>query len=155
MNVTTKCHGDFTVDNILVHRDTGIPVLIDPSDDNILKGPLFDISRLMQSLLGGYEFLNSDGTDTDLTWQGESLKISYLDLKSQKYDELATWLLKDILPNRLHQNEIMAIQFHLGVLYARMLTHRLVINENSMYKYLAVSIQYLNKFYEEVTYENE
>ncbi len=155
MNSTEKCHGDFTVDNILVSSKTGLPILIDPSDDNTLKGPLIDISRLMQSLLGGYEFLNRDILQVDLELTRDPIHIGYHDMTSHKYDELSKWLFEDVLPNKLTENELKAVKFHVGVFYARMLTHRFLVDEKSMFKYVAVAIRYLNEFYEDVTNGHE
>ena len=150
MKSTERCHGDFTVDNILVRRETGLPILIDPSDDNLLKGPLIDISRLMQSLLAGYEFLNQDSSEVNLIFDQDKILIEFHDLNSNKYNELSNWLFKDVLPKKLTENEIIAIKFHIGIFYSRMLTHRILINEKTIYKYVAVSIRYLNEFLEEV-----
>jgi len=150
MKSTERCHGDLTVDNILVRTETGLPILIDPSDDNLLKGPLIDISRLMQSLLGGYEFLNKDTSEVNLIFDQDKILIDFHDLNSDKYDDLSNWLFKDVLPKKLTENEIKAVKFHVGIFYSRMLTHRILINEKTMYKYVAVSIRYLNEFFEEV-----
>lgn len=89
MKSTERCHGDLTVDNILVRTETGLPILIDPSDDNLLKGPLIDISRLMQSLLGGYEFLNQDTSEVNLIFDQSKIHIDFHDLNSNKYDVLS------------------------------------------------------------------
>jgi hypothetical protein len=150
MKSTERCHGDLTVDNILVRTETGLPILIDPSDDNLLKGPLIDISRLMQSFLGGYEFLNKDTSEVNLIFDQDKILIDFHDLNSNKYDDLSNWLFKDVLPKKLTENEIKAVKFHVGIFYSRMLTHRILINEKTMYKYVAVSIRYLNEFFEEV-----
>jgi len=154
MTYASKCHGDFTVDNILIRNVSNEPILIDPSDDNLLKGPLFDFSRLMQSLLGGYEFLNLDENDVAMSWANEAVYINYLDTKSSSYMRLSEWLFDEILEQSLSQMEIKAIKFHVGVLYSRMLTHRLLINEDSMFKYAAVSIKMLNEFYQEMNNGN-
>lgn len=149
---TNRCHGDFTVDNILVRTESDSPILIDPSDDNLLKGPLIDISRLMQSLLGGYEFLNLDTSHVNLKFHQNEIHIDYRDMSSNRYNELSNWLIEDVLSKKLGETELKAIKFHVGVLYSRMLTHRFLIDEKTMYKYVAVSIRFLNEFYEEVNY---
>ena len=150
MNTTDRCHGDFTVDNILFRTTTSSPILIDPSDDNVLKGPLIDISRLMQSFLGGYEFLNQDNAQVEVKFGPDKIFIEYSDVKSYKYVELAHWLIDDVLPGKLSEAELKAVKFHVGIFYSRMITHRFLIDEKTMYKYVAVSIRYLNEFYEEV-----
>jgi len=155
MKSTERCHGDFTVDNILVRTKIGLPILIDPSDDNLLKGPLIDISRLMQSFLGGYEFLNQNASEVNLRFDKDKYILAHHDLNSYKYDNLSNWLFKDVLPKKLTENELKAIKFHVGVFYSRMMTHRFLIDEKTMYKYVAVSIRCLNEFYEEVGNGNE
>lgn len=155
MNSTNRCHGDFTVDNILVRTETGSPVLIDPSDDNLLKGPLIDLSRLMQSFFGGYESLNMDTSKVNVKFDQNKTHINFHDVKSYKYVELSFWLYKEVLPKKLTGDELKAIKFHVGVFFSRMLTHRFLIDEKSMYKYIAISIKYLNEFYQEVNYGDE
>jgi hypothetical protein len=153
MRTTPKCHGDFTVDNILIENATNSPVLIDPSDDNIIKGPLFDISRLMQSLLGGYEFLNTDNSVVKIALKPDQSEIEYMEARSSRYLEISEWLYTEIFPDILNENEILSIKFHVGVFYTRMLTHRYVINGETAMKYAAVSIRYLNEFYQSANNE--
>jgi hypothetical protein len=153
MSTSTRCHGDFTVDNILVKKQIDKPVLIDPSDDNLLKGPLVDFSRLMQSLLGGYEFLNQDDSQVEVTYRKDVVTIKYNDLTSSRYSELSKWLIEDVLPKHLSKNEIMSIKFHVGVFFARMLTHRQVINDKTLIKYYAVALVFLNEFFKDVSNE--
>jgi hypothetical protein len=152
MTSSTRCHGDLTVDNILIRDSSNpLPILIDPSDDNILKGPLIDASRLMQSLRAGYEFLNEDISTVRARFDRDAVYLDYSDYKSQRYEELSRWVTNEILPEILTNDEILAINFHVGVFYARMLTHRLNINHKNALKYFAVSIVMLDKFYKEVS----
>jgi serine/threonine protein kinase len=68
---TKAIHGDLTIDNMLVD-DSGKVLLIDPSDDNSIRGPIIDYSRLLQSLDGGYEFLNQlEAEDVSLIYSIE------------------------------------------------------------------------------------
>ena len=147
---SSKCHGDLTIDNILVRKVSHDPVVIDPSDDNLIKGPFYDMSRLMQSLLGGYEFLNMQTSDVEVRFEAETTYIKFLDMKSSQYTEIASWLYDEVFPRMLSKNEILSIKFHVGIFYSRMLTRRILIDEKTVIKYLAVSIQYLNEFYEDV-----
>jgi len=51
-------HGDVIVDNLLVSKSTGRPLIIDPAPDgNIIQGPVFDFGKNLQSLYCGYETL--------------------------------------------------------------------------------------------------
>jgi hypothetical protein len=155
MRTSEKCHGDLTVENILVRKKTNRPVLIDPSDDNQIRGPLLDSSRLMQSFLGGYEFLNSDKSGVEIRFESNATYINYGNFKSSQYLQLSEWLYKEVLPTSLNESEIKSIKFHVGILYARMLTHRYLIDEQTMFKYFATAIQYLNEFYMDIGGENE
>jgi hypothetical protein len=63
-NLHTKIHGDLTFENIMVRQD-GHPFLIDPLSSFMdtrqqprgfgITSPLFDLGKLLQSSLGGYE----------------------------------------------------------------------------------------------------
>jgi hypothetical protein len=152
MTLTDLCHGDLTVDNILViPKLENRPIIIDPSDDNNIKGPLIDASRMMQSLRGGYEFLNLDDDPVDFYIHDHELHLSFKQLKSSIYQDLDDWLTSTILPNLLTTNEIQALNFHVGLFYTRMLSHRFRTNPNNILKYYGTSVEFLNNFYNEVS----
>jgi hypothetical protein len=142
-------HGDLTVDNILVDLPTRDVLVIDPSDDNQIRGPIIDFARHMQSLLYGYEFLNEEETPVVLGEQDGLPEITYRDDRSARYAELGEFVVSQIMPRYLTPAEQRSVLFHVGLFYGRMLTHRVVINPGTALKYYAVCVQALNRFLEQ------
>lgn len=142
-------HGDLTVDNVLVDLPSRDVLVIDPSDDNQIRGPVIDFARHMQSLLYGYEFLNEDETPVVLGSRDGLPEIVYRNNRSARYSELADHVVSTIMPRHLTPGEQRAVLFHVGLFYGRMLTHRVVINPDNALKYYGVCIQALNRFIEQ------
>lgn len=141
-------HGDLTMDNILVEGDK--PILIDPSDDNQIKGPIIDFGRHMQSLVAGYEFLNNDESPVDLVINSDlGLEINFYNHRSATYMQLCEHVESVIMKKYLTDAESRSVLFHSGLLYGRMLAHRVVINPANTLKYYAVCVVLLNKFYQQ------
>lgn len=141
-------HGDLTMDNILVDGDN--PILIDPSDDNQIKSPIVDFGRHMQSLVAGYEFLNNDESPVDLSVDSDlSLSVNFYNHRSATYMQLCDHVEKVVIPKYLTKAESRTVLFHAGLLYGRMLAHRVVINPGNTLKYYAVCVVLLNKFYQQ------
>ncbi|MCZ2829745.1 lysylphosphatidylglycerol synthase domain-containing protein [Modestobacter sp. VKM Ac-2986] len=139
-------HGDLTVDNILVDLPTRDVLVIDPSDDNQVRGPIIDFARHMQSLLYGYEFLNEDESPVLLGARDGMPEITYRDDRSARYAELADFVSTEVIPRHLSVAEQRSVLFHVGLFYGRMLTHRVVINSGTVLKYYGVCLQALNRF---------
>lgn len=139
-------HGDLTVDNILVDLAADKLLLIDPSDDNQICGPVIDFGRLMQSLSYGYEFLNLDEEPIRLLECDGVPVITYRDNRSARYAELESYVRTELMARHLHAAEQRAILFHVGLFFGRMLTHRVVINPNTVLKYYGACISALNGF---------
>lgn len=144
---TKIAHGDMTIDNILVNAENAKPFIIDPSDDNQVRGPIIDYGRHMQSLIGGYEFLNNDEEPVYATREDDIATINYHDRRSARYMELSSYVVNELSEKYFTDHERKAVLFHVGLLYGRMLAHRVVINPDTTLKYYAVSVQYLNEFY--------
>lgn len=142
-------HGDLTVDNILVDLPTSRVLVIDPSDDNQVRGPVIDFARHLQSLVYGYEFLNEDDDPVVLDEEGPWPGITYRDFRSARYAELAEFVTTQVMPRHLDVAEQRSVLFHIGLFYGRMLTHRVAINPGTVLKYYAVCIQALNRFLEQ------
>jgi hypothetical protein len=146
---SSSTHGDLTVDNILVNVKTKDPLIIDPSDDNQIRGPLIDFARLNQSLIVGYEFLNLDEEQVTAKMDGKTINVSFRDHKSAKYMQLHGHFLDVVVNKYLTETERKTLLFHTGLLYLRMLTHRIVINPRNAVKYYAVGVMLLNKYYDQ------
>ncbi|MEI7918251.1 MAG: lysylphosphatidylglycerol synthase transmembrane domain-containing protein [Candidatus Saccharibacteria bacterium] len=140
-------HGDLTIDNILINAKTQKPFIIDPSDDNQVRGPIIDFARHTQSLIAGYEFLNNDDEPTLLKKEGGTVTINYHDRRSARYMQLYDYLSEEIYKKYLTEAESKTVLFHTGLLFGRILAHRVVINPDNVLKYYAVSVVLLNKFY--------
>jgi hypothetical protein len=146
---SSHIHGDLTVDNILVDLPTDRVLVIDPSDDNQIRGPVIDFARHMQSLLHGYEFLNEDEDPVVLDEHHGFPEITFRDARSARYAELADFVSTEIMPRRLSQSEQRSVLFHVGLFYGRMLTHRVALNPGTVLKYYGVCVQALNRFLEQ------
>ena len=142
-------HGDLTVDNVLVDLPAHQVLVIDPSDDNQVRGPVIDFARQLQSLLYGYEFLNEDDDPVVLGMQGAWPEVVYRDSRSARYAELAEFVTTQVMPRHLEVAEQRSVLFHVGLFYGRMLTHRVAINPGTVLKYYGASIQALNRFLEQ------
>ena len=143
-------HGDLTVDNILVDMavgEDGEALVIDPSDDNEVRGPVIDVARLLQSLRYGYEFLTADEEPVPLRHRDDGVPvITYADRRSARYAELDEHVTTHLVPRHLTGVEQRTVLFHVGLFYGRMLTHRVVIDPATALKYLGVALQALNAF---------
>jgi uncharacterized protein (TIRG00374 family) len=139
-------HGDLTVDNLLVDLTSRDVLVIDPSDDNQMRGPVIDFARHLQSLVYGYEFLNEDDEPVVLAARDGVPEITYQDVRSARYGELADFVTTQVMPRHLSVAEQRSVLFHVGLFYGRMLTHRVAINPGTVLKYYGVCIQALNRF---------
>lgn len=135
-------HGDLTVDNILISTKDLSFKIIDPTDENEISSPVIDFGRHLQSLEFGYEFLCKDDRPT----KAKSNIITYDNEKSAQYEELKAELLR-LAKKYLTGSEYKTILFHTGVMYSRMLTHRVHINPDNVVKFYAISAVALNEFY--------
>lgn len=150
---SSAIHGDLTVDNILVDTVKDTPILIDPSDDNQIQGPVLDFGRHMQSLFFGYEFLNLDDEAVKLRTKEGISEINFHENRSARYMQLAEHVVNVIMPKYLKDSEQRAVLFHVGLFYGRLLTHRVAINPDNVLKFYGTSIKALNQFIEQ--YENK
>jgi hypothetical protein len=152
---TNQCHGDLTIDNILVRDpkspgDFAMPILIDPSDDNEIRGPLMDAARMSQSLSGGYEFLLNEQKEINPEIIEGKFHINFNDVISDKYFRLSQHFRTSIMVKYLTSEEIMSMDFHVAILFGRMLSHRVLIDDKTSLIYYAKATLFLNQFFEEV-----
>lgn len=137
----TEIHGDLTIDNILVSRDDGEFLIIDPVDENKISSPTIDFGRTFQSLIYGYEFLTRD----DRPVHAKDNAIDFEDSLSALYHQLGRTAL-DLADRYLEPSERRAALFHAAVHYSRMLAHRVHINPDNIAKFYAVSVVAFNRF---------
>ena len=147
INWSKHIHGDITVDNILVD-ELGRFVIIDPSDDNCFTGPFLDVARTMQSLKYGYEFLIRDSGPVKIGDRHGIPTIDFTAYKSVQYGALQLFFLKELAPKILTPEELLNLDFHIAVLYFRMLPHQNRISKNLSIKFFATGIVALSQFIE-------
>lgn len=147
---TESCHGDLTIENILVKQSLRgkvfMPVIIDPSDDNIVSGPLVDAGRLGQSLFGGYEFLIRASDSVDVKSNGSETIINFQDFRSSQYSELGHYFRNELAPKIMTNEEVRATLFHAGLFMIRTLPHRLRIDSKTSLKYYASGMRLMSRF---------
>lgn len=139
-----KCsiHGDTTIDNILARKKDSDFLLIDPTDnENEISGPVFDFGRMAQSLNYGYEFLCQNEQSVSVINNRVDFEYSI----SSNYANLSKYV-DGLQKKLLTPSEQQSVLFHTGVLYSRMLTHRVVINPKTAAKFYAISVIAFNDF---------
>ncbi|WP_426622901.1 lysylphosphatidylglycerol synthase transmembrane domain-containing protein [Leifsonia sp. McL0607] len=145
---SSSIHGDLTIDNLLIDQESGQVLIIDPSDDNQVRGPVLDFARHFQSLWGGYEFLNESDQrpDVRIDEAASRAEIGFESYRSASYHELSEWT-ECLAADRLTPSELRSLPFHVGLLYGRMLSHRVVIEPETALMYYARSVQFLHQFH--------
>lgn len=136
--------GDIALDNILVSRSTGKPLIIDPAPDgNIINGPVFDFGKNMQSLYCGYEFLFRSEEKVVLENDNE---INFQDRRSGQYIELCEYVRNTLASEYLSEGEQKAMIFHAAALHIRRLKHQVKQNPDIALAMYAVGVRTLNDF---------
>lgn len=145
---SSSIHGDLTIDNLLIDRESEQVLIIDPSDDNQVRGPVLDFARHFQSLWGGYEFLNESDQQPEVAVDEAASRasIGYESYRSARYQELARWT-ESLAAERLTASEFRSLPFHVGLLYGRMLSHRVVIDPATALVYYARAVEFLHQFH--------
>ncbi|WP_163867638.1 lysylphosphatidylglycerol synthase domain-containing protein [Myxococcus eversor] len=136
----TPIHGDLTVDNLLVRREDGDFMVLDPNDENAISDPVVDLGKLCQSLHSGYEFLcqlPSAKAQGDLVEYEEATSSRYAELYAHLQRRFETLLAPEVRRT---------ILFHEAVHYCRMLTYRARINPDSLPAFFATAVRLLNAF---------
>lgn len=136
---TTDLHGDLTIDNLLCTGDGFI--LIDPNLDNIVNTPLVDLSKVLQSLHSGYEFL----IELDECQVLGNQVIFNAQLSSQYL--ILNKFFRDRVEERLGENEQKNLLFYEALNYSRMLPLKQRINDRTAPVFYAVMVKLLNEFY--------
>lgn len=144
-----QMHGDLTVDNVLFLEIGQTALLIDPSDDNELRSTALEFARTLQSLEGGYEFLNDIKQPPDITFNDHdaSVVINFPEATSKNYSELAG-VVRKIAEGILTPQEYKTLDFHVGIFFARMLDHRVNINPATAPLYYSVAVRYLDNYFQ-------
>ena len=134
-----------TVDNILVDKNFRT-ILIDPSDDNEFTGIIIDVSRMLQSLKYGYEFLTRSQEQVLFSNNGGQISVLFAHYRSKEYVDLENYFSRTLIPKLLTQDEIDSLDFHVALMYFRMINHQMRISPQNAIKYLAVGTIALNDY---------
>jgi len=144
----TTVHGDLTIDNILASTEkTSEFIIIDPNDENEISSSVIDFAKLFQSLAFGYEFLCRDNSPVNF----DNNMINFENSTSASYEKLYK-VARKISSSKLTKSEYKSIDFHLGMVYLRMLPYRANINPENILKFYAIAVISFNNFYSQ--YEN-
>jgi len=97
--------------------------------------------------------LISDTRPVQPTLRENGLHIDFDARVSTEYADLAKYVKSEIAPKYLQMEEIEGLNLHVGILYARMLSHRNDIDPENATKYFAMSLLFLNDYLEELCRE--
>lgn len=142
ITICDSIHGDLTIENIIVSES--LSIVIDPSNNNNFSGPLIDISRILQSLEGGHEFINRDFYD--LRMNQELTEFYYTEIISSQYAELCKYVKEGFAPKFLNIRETKYINLLIASFFVRMIRHNLDVSEEKCLLYFCKSMIYLMKF---------
>ena len=141
----SEVHGDLTLENIICYTqsDPDSPYyLIDPNPANPIKSPAIDYAKLLQSLHGKYEFLE--------TCQPKSVSegsIEFLLPDSSQFRRMYELFHAWLQANFTH-DQVRSIYYHEIVHWLRLLPYRLRRNESTAPCYYAALILVMNHIYE-------
>ena len=137
----SEIHGDLTVENIICTRDDSGKdgyYLIDPNTGNIHDSKYLDYAKLLQSVHGGYEFINLiknvrvDGND-----------ITFDFTRSTVYKDLHTHLRERII-ERFGKTGARSIYFHEIIHWLRLIPYKIRFQKDIVPAYYAVLIMVIN-----------
>ena len=141
----SEVHGDLTLENIICYTqpDSTTPYyLIDPNPANPIKSPAIDYAKLLQSLHGKYEFL-----ETCQPRQISEGSIDFLLPDSPQFRQIYE-LFHGWLQTHFTKAQIRSIYYHEIVHWLRLLPYRLRRNESTAPCYYAALILVMNHIYE-------
>lgn len=141
----SEVHGDLTLENIICYTQPNAEspyYLIDPNPANPIKSPAIDYAKLLQSLHGKYEFL-----ETCQPRQISEGSIDFLLPESPQFRRIYE-LFDRWLQTEFRREEVRSIYYHEIVHWLRLLPYRLRRNENTAPCYYAAMILVMNQIYE-------
>lgn len=141
----TPVHGDLTIDNILAStKQKNDFRILDPNDENEIASAVIDFAKLFQSLAFGYEFLCRNNDPVKLI----NSSIEFENSTSASYEKLYLSV-KKIAKIKLTPKEYKSIDFHVGMMYLRMLPYRVNIDPENLLKFYAIAVISFNNFYQQ------
>lgn len=142
----SEVHGDLTLENIICYTQSGTDTpyyLIDPNPANPIKSPAIDYAKLLQSLHGKYEFLE--------TCQPRSITEGSIDflLPDSPQFRRVYGLFHSWLKEQFTSRQLRSIYYHEIVHWLRLLPYRLRRNEGTAPCYYAAMILVMNDIFEQ------
>lgn len=140
-DIYSDIHGDLTLENIICTRNNqGVDdfYLIDPNLENIHETPFLDYAKLLQSVHGGYEFLDSA---TDIKVSGNN--ISYSCTYSTVYSKLHRYL-KKYISEHFRERDVRSIYYHEMIHWIRLMPYRIKKDKKNAIVFYAVMIMVMN-----------
>ena len=137
----TPCHGDLTVENVVCYPDGSGYYLIDPNPDGPLQTQLLDYAKLLQSLHGGYEFLEQSRL---LSVQGNAVNLLLPD--SGRYAALHA-ALREWLLEQLGAAGLRSAYYHEIIHWLRLMPYKLRKDERGAVRYFAGMLLVMNDVY--------
>ena len=136
----SEVHGDLTLENIICYTEPGEEsyYLIDPNPGNPVKSPYIDYAKLLQSLHGKYEFL-----ETCHPTRMEEGIIEFLLPDSTRSREIYTWY-HNWLREHFSPRTVRSIYYHEMIHWLRLMPYRLRRNEATAPCYYAAMILVMN-----------
>ena len=140
-DLNSPCHGDLTVENIICYPDGSGYYLIDPNPDGPLQTQMLDYAKLLQSLHGGYEFLEQSRL---LSVEGGTVNLLLPD--SGRYAALHGTL-RDWLREQLGEAGLRSAYYHEIIHWLRLMPYRLRKDERGAVRYFAGMLLVMNDVY--------
>ncbi len=137
----SEVHGDLTLENIICYTEAvgdDTYYLIDPNPGNPVKSPYIDYAKLLQSLHGKYEFL-----ETCHPTRMDEGYIDFLLPDSTRSREIYAWY-HGWLEEHFSPEEVRSIYYHEMIHWLRLMPYRLRRNEATAPCYYAAMILVMN-----------
>lgn len=125
-----RCHGDTTLENIMLENETNRIVFIDPVPLNVVSGPVHDLSKILQSLYG-YETIRDKGICPPETFAEER---GIFEKEVRQY---------------LMESEYKSLKFLTAVLYFRRLRYQERQNPDLVKVYGDIAFKLMEEFKQE------
>ena len=136
----SEVHGDLTLENIICYTEPEEDsyYIIDPNPGNPVKSPYIDYAKLLQSLHGKYEFL-----ETCHPTRMEEGSVDFLLPDSPRMREIYVWY-HSWLEEHFSFEAVRSIYYHEMVHWLRLMPYRLRRNEATAPCYYAAMILVMN-----------
>lgn len=141
---TAIIHGDLTIENIIINKDTKLGwFIIDPNVGNLFESPLIDFAKLMQSLHLGYESLNRS-----IECQISDVEVSVNFYRSLQYAKLSDKY-ENWLRNKYSDQYLKEVYLHEIIHYLRLVPYKFRRDNHIGMAFTACMLLLIDKFIKE------